>query len=449
MNWEKLLCPLRPGESKRNVSLGESRRIFEQDYDRVIFSYPFRCLQDKTQVFPLPKTDFVHTRLTHSLEVSSVGRSLGKRTGLETLDRHPELKKAGFSEFDFGAIVAAAALAHDIGNPPFGHSGEDAISNYFLEDEFGEKIQSHLTPVQWEDLTHYEGNAQGFRLLTRENYQGLKITFATLAAFSKYPRESLFPEKNPDRRSQKKYGFFQSEKEKFRKVAHQTGLIRFGKKYAAWARHPLAFLVEAADDICYSIIDLEDGCNLGLVSIKDTQELLSPILGKKFNYKKFQRINEKREKASLLRAMAISSLIEEVSAAFLDVEKEILEGRFDQALTSVIPAQPELKQIIRISVEKIYHSLPVLEKEAAGFEVLSGLIDAYVKASFDYFITGGKPNRKNTSIIHLFPEDLKSTMKESTLYPIIMGCLDHITLMTDSTALDTYRKIKGIALPGI
>ncbi len=449
MNWEKLLCPIRLGEPVKKVSLGESRRIFEQDYDRIIFSYPFRCLQDKTQVFPLPKTDFVHTRLTHSLEVSSVGRSLGKRTGIEILDRHPELKQTGFSEFDFGAIVAAAALAHDIGNPPFGHSGEDAISNYFMEDEFGEKIRPHMTPAQWEDLTHYEGNAQGFRLLTRDNYQGLKITFATLAAFSKYPRQSLFPEKDPGRRSQKKYGFFQAEKEKFSKVASETGLILFGKKNTAWSRHPLTFLVEAADDICYSIIDLEDGCNLGLVSIENTQELLSPILGKKFDYAKFKSIHEKREKASVLRALAISSLIEEVSDVFLDAEKEILEGTFDQALTTVIPSHPDLKQIIQISIEKIYHSLPVLEKEAAGFEVLSGLINAYVKASFDYFLTEGKPNRKNTSIIHLFPEDLKTILNESTLYPIIMGCLDHITLMTDSTALDTYRKIKGIALPGI
>lgn len=449
MNWEKLLCPLRLGEPEKSVSLGESRSIFEQDYDRIIFSYPFRCLQDKTQVFPLPKTDFVHTRLTHSLEVSSVGRSLGKRTGLEIINRHPQLKISGYSEFDFGAIVAAAALAHDIGNPPFGHSGEDAISNYFLEDEFSENIHSHLSPAEWEDLTHYEGNAQGFRLLTRENYQGLKITFATLAAFSKYPRESLLPQKDPHRRSQKKYGFFQSEKEKFRKVANQTGLIPFEKKKACWSRHPLAFLVEAADDICYSIIDLEDGCNLNLVSIEKTQELLSPILGKKFNHAKFKRIGEKREKASVLRAMAIFSLIEEVSAAFLDAEDDIMHGRFDQALTSVIPSNPELKQIIRISIERIYHSLPVLEKEAAGFEVLSGLINAYVKAAFNYFNSKGNPSRKNTSIIHLFPEDLKVVLKESSLYPVILGCLDHITLMTDSTALDTYRKIKGIALPGI
>ncbi|MBS0000767.1 MAG: dNTP triphosphohydrolase [Cyclobacteriaceae bacterium] len=448
MNWEKLLCPVRPGEPVKNKLRIDSRSIFEQDYDRIIFSYPFRCLQDKTQVFPLPKTDFVHTRLTHSLEVSSVGRSLGKRTGAEIVERHPQLRTSGYSGFDFGAIVAAAALAHDIGNPPFGHSGEDAISDYFLTDEFGEKIRTFLNPPEWEDITHFEGNAQGFRLLTRENYQGLKITFATLAAFSKYPRESFFPEKDPGRRSQKKYGFFQSEKDKFIQVAEQTGLISLGKQHAGWVRHPLTFLVEAADDICYSIIDLEDGCNLGLVSIDQTQELLAPILGKKFNRNKFERIGAKREKASVLRALAISKLIEEVSSAFLDVEKEMLEGRFDRALTSVIPSDQALKRIIRISIDHIYQSLPVLEKEAAGFEVLSGLINAYVKAAHDHFITCGNPNRKYSSLIRLFPEDMKNALEANSLYTIIMACLDHITLMTDSTALDTYRMIKGIALPG-
>jgi dGTPase len=446
MIWEKLLCPLRPGESAEKGLTHGSRSLFEQDYDRIIFSYPFRCLQDKTQVFPLPKTDFVHTRLTHSLEVSSVGRSLGKNAGEEIVNRHPELLKEGYSGFDFGAIVAAAALAHDIGNPPFGHSGEDAISDFFLSGEAVEKIRPCLSPAEWEDITHYEGNAQGFRLLTRENYQGLRITYATLAAFSKYPRESLFPERDPVRRSQKKYGFFQSEKEKFRDVAEKTGLIRLGKIHAGWVRHPLTFLVEAADDICYSIIDLEDGCNLGLVSIDQTRELLAPILGKKFNQVKFERIRDKREKASVLRAMAISSLITEVTDAFLDCEQDIIDGRFDQALTSVIPSHQALNRIIGISVDLIYHSIPVLEKEAAGFEVLSGLINAWVMAAYDHFNTGGKPNRKHSSLIRLFPADLQAVLDDKSLYTIIMSCLDHITLMTDSTALDSYRKIRGMSI---
>jgi dGTPase len=254
MEWEKLVSPSRLGEEEaKSLQELKSRSIFEQDYDRIIFSYPFRCLQDKTQVFPLPKTDFVHTRLTHSLEVSSVGRSLGKKVGKIIIDQNPSLANKGLNQFEMGAIVASAALAHDIGNPPFGHSGEDAISEYFLEDDFGKSLKSHMNDKEWADLTHFEGNAQGFRLLINNKFQGLKVTFATLAAFSKYPRESLIQTSDPERKSQKKYGFFQSEKEFFKETARQTGLQPLSEKNLVWCRHPLAFLVEAADDICYSI----------------------------------------------------------------------------------------------------------------------------------------------------------------------------------------------------
>ena len=218
MQWENLVNPSRYGEEKSDISHDQqSRSIFEQDFDRIIFSYPFRCLQDKTQVFPLPKTDFVHTRLTHSLEVSSVGRSLGKKVGKVIIDRNKKLINKGINQFEIGAIVASAALAHDIGNPPFGHSGEDAISEYFLENEFGRSMKTHLKGKEWADLIKFEGNAQGFRLLTNNKFQGLKVTFATLAAFSKYPHESQLEQIDPKRKSQKKYGFFQSEKEIFLK----------------------------------------------------------------------------------------------------------------------------------------------------------------------------------------------------------------------------------------
>lgn len=451
MQWEQLINASRFGEDIAEVRQPrDGRSIFEQDYDRIIFSYPFRCLQDKTQVFPLPKTDFVHTRLTHSLEVSSVGRSLGKQVGQVIIDRHVELSRKGITQFEMGAIVAAAALAHDIGNPPFGHSGEDAISEYFLEDEFGKQLKSHLKDKEWTDLTKFEGNAQGFRLLINDKFQGLKVTFATLAAFSKYPRESHLKHPDPDRKSQKKYGFFQSEKAYFRETAEQTGLVVLSGDELAWCRHPLAFLVEAADDICYSIIDLEDGCNLNLVSVDEVTNLLSPILGPKFDYKKFKKIQLKREKVSLLRAMAIAEMVEQAVQAFLDNEKHILTGKFDRALTAIIPAKQYLKDIIRVSIEKIYHSTPVLEKETAGFEVLSGLINAYLRAAFDFFQRKGKAGKKNTTIINLFPEELKTALaaNHDSFYPIILACLDHITQMTDSYALEMYRKIKGISLPG-
>src|SRR5688572_13248689 len=266
MNWQQLLSSQRTGLTQQ-FSSEPSRSAFEQDYDRIIFSHPFRKLQDKTQVHPLPEHDFVHTRLTHSLEVSSVGRSLGKRVGEVILQRHPELAKE-FSLFDFGAIVAAASLAHDLGNPPFGHAGEDAISDFFTHHPAASPLKSTVTEAEWIDLTKFEGNAQGFRILNKNQY-GLKLTFATLGAFTKYPCPAYFPERDKSKRSQKKFGFFQTEKEIFSEVAQTLQLVQGGN--SNWNRHPLAFLVEAADDICYSIIDLEDGCSLGLVSYEEAK----------------------------------------------------------------------------------------------------------------------------------------------------------------------------------
>src|SRR5688500_14709290 len=281
MIWKTLLSAKRKGQ-KIGSNAESSRSAFEQDYDRIIFSHPFRRLQDKTQVHPLPEHDFVHTRLTHSLEVSSVGRSLGKRAGEVILQRHPSLT-GDFSLFDFGAIVAAAALAHDLGNPPFGHAGEDGISDFFLHHSGGQSFKELVTKEEWYDLTRFEGNAQGFRILDKEQY-GLKLTYASLGAFTKYPCPAFFPERDKKKKSQKKFGFFQSEKDAFKEVACDLELIQ--RNGDSWCRHPLAFLVEAADDICYSIIDLEDGCRLGLVSFEDTVELLSGILKDKLDKKK-------------------------------------------------------------------------------------------------------------------------------------------------------------------
>src|SRR5690606_10385207 len=235
MNWNHLLSALRQGQ-KASVTTASSRSAFEQDFDRIIFSHPFRRLQDKTQVHPLPEHDFVHTRLTHSLEVSSVGRSLGKKAGEIILERHPELR-SNFTLFDFGAVTAAAALAHDLGNPPFGHAGEDSISDFFKHHPLGKRWQSEVTAAQWEDLIRFEGNAQGFRILNKDQY-GLRLTYATLGAFTKYPCPALVDERQPGRKSQKKFGFFQSERESFIEVADALGLIRMADNI--WCRHPLA-----------------------------------------------------------------------------------------------------------------------------------------------------------------------------------------------------------------
>lgn len=418
----------------------ESRSAFEQDYDRIIFSDPFRRLQDKTQVHPLPEEDFVHTRLTHSLEVSSVGRSLAKRVGEVILQRHAELTHA-FSLFDFGAIVAAASLAHDLGNPPFGHAGEDAISDFFKDHPYGQTFRDLVAPAEWEDLTRFEGNAQGFRILNKDEY-GLKLTYATLGAFTKYPCPAYFPARDKKRRSQKKFGFFQSELETFRDVAGALELEPASAQ--AWRRHPLAFIVEAADDICYSIIDLEDGCRLGLVSWNDTVQLLSGILGDKLDQDKLKRIPSLNERLGILRAMAIGVLIDASTEVFLDHEKKILEGTFDEALTSLCACARALDEITKVSVEKIYRAHTVVEIEATGHRVLPGLLEEFCRAGEN--LVTGKSSRKYDNLTLLLPEEIRSAIsgQPGNHYAMLRRVIDFVSGLTDRHALRLYRRISGV-----
>lgn len=448
MNWEQLLSNRRAGEQKSQ--LPGQRSKFEQDYDRIIFSHPFRMLQDKTQVFPLPKHDFVHTRLTHSLEVASVGRSLGKLVGEIILNKHTEVARQGFTSSDFGAIVSAASLMHDLGNPPFGHAGENAISEFFKKPQIAQAIVSQVTDKEWADLTNFEGNAQGYRLVNKQNYQGLKLTFATLGAFSKYPRASKIKLRDINRKSQKKYGFLQSNEAMFKEMALEMGLIKLGSKNdAAWCRHPLTFLVEAADDICYSIIDLEDGTNLGLVPLEETKSLLSEIIGEAFQEEKFNNITSKKEQVSVLRAMAISQLVHQCVEKFLELEESLLDGTFDKALTDLISAAKVLESIQSISFEKIYKSRPVIEREIAGFEVLNGLLETFVPSIINLKSTQ-KLSWHNSSLLRLIPQDFLDELERSeTLYESMLVLLDYISGMTDSHALSMYRNIKGITLPGV
>lgn len=441
MNWENLLSNQRLGEKIKNHDPGRS--AFEQDFDRIVFSYPFRRLQDKTQVHPLPEYDFVHTRLTHSLEVSSVGRSLGKRVGETIIQRHSALAKNYFSH-DFGAIVAAASLAHDIGNPPFGHSGEDAISEFFKSGGGGQ-YKALVTELEWKDLTTFEGNAQGFRILNNARYQGIKLTYATLAAFSKYPRQSIIDHHDKNRRSQKKYGFFQSEKETFTEIANQTGLHKLGD--FTWSRHPLALLVEAADDICYHLIDLEDGCRLGLVSYEETVALFASILKERFNEEKLNKIDTINERIGVLRALAVGQLIEECCAMFLDNEEAIMDSSFDISLTDQIPSASVLSDVIGISIEKIYRSRNVMETEAAGFEVLPGLLDVFTEAVMPTSKT--HTSKKSQSIKRLFSPEILLDIEshEEDAYKKLLSCVDFVSGLTDRHAISMFRKIKGISLP--
>jgi dGTPase len=440
MNWQQLLSSQRPSQKRNFHEL--SRSAFEQDYDRIIFSHPFRRLQDKTQVHPLPEDDFVHTRLTHSLEVSSVGRSLGKKVGEIILNKNPDLSKHT-SLFDFGAIVAAGSLAHDLGNPPFGHSGEDAISDFFIHHPFGKSLQAKVTEAQWADLINFEGNAQGFRILNKKEY-GFKLTHATLGAFTKYPCPALFNGRDKSKKSQKKYGFFATEATLFKEVADQIGLVN--KDKFVWSRHPLAFLVEAADDICYSIIDLEDGCRLGLLTFDEVIELFSPILKDKLDKKKLSYKSGLNEKLGILRAMVIGDLIEATTKVFIENEENILNGTFDEALTDQCEHKGALKTINKVSVEKIYRARHVVEIEAAGFEILPGLLEEFGKAS-DALL---KKNleKKYINLSKLFPIETTQAIlaKPDNIYLQFREVVDFISGLTDKHALSLYRKIKGFEI---
>lgn len=451
MDWLQLLSYSTPGQKKEQlIDKDNIRSAFERDYDRIIFSHPFRRLQDKTQVFPMPEHDFVHSRLTHSLEVSSVGRSLGKKAGKRIIQLYPELQKNNFTQFDIGAIVAAACLTHDLGNPPFGHAGEDAISDFFLNNPVGQFFKNKVSEKEWADLTDFEGNAQGFRLLNKGNFQGLKITCATLAAFTKYPRESKISSVDDSRKSQKKYGFFQHEREAFQALAEETGLKKLSSNAdLVWCRHPLSFLVEAADDICYNIIDLEDGCRLGLVTYEETIALLSQLLGERFKAEKLEKLRSADEKIGLLRAMAINILIDQCADVFIHHEKEILNGSFDKALSDLVDSKQVLDQIKGLSIEKIYRSRPVLETEAAGFEVLEGLLESFVSASYAKVYDPANFSKKHQSVLRLLPDEFKpvNSDQKDNPYKLLMNVIDYIASMTDTFAISLYRKIKGISLP--
>ena len=447
MKWEKLLARGRFGDTPGFIPTQIVRSEFEVDYDRIIFSAPFRNLQDKTQVFPLPEQAFVHTRLTHSLEVSSVGRSLGKAAGEFLLEKYPNLQKSGISAYEVGAIVAAAALTHDIGNPPFGHAGEEAISDFFKFHPAGKCWESHVRSEQWADLCNFEGNAQGFRMLVSKSY-GLKLTYATLAAFTKYPRPSFIPHRDIARRSQKKYGFFINQLADFEQMGSFLGMEKSSPE--CWLRHPLAFLVEAADDICYSIIDLEDGCTLGLVSFEETVKLLAPILKDKFDPKKLKEPRTNTQNLGALRAIAIGELIKETVEVFAQYEESMCKGNFDKALTDIIPSAKALQEITSVSVQKIYRSKVVLEKEAAGFQVLEGLLSVFSQALYHQFYNPERFSGQDKSILRLLPEDfpLKGWGAEVNPYPLLRSLVDFISGMTDKYALNLYRRVKGISFPG-
>ncbi len=449
MNWEQLLSLKRFGDTKKRIrnQQDETRIGFEVDYDRVIFSDSFRSLQDKTQVVPLSKTDFVHTRLTHSLEVSVVGRSLGRIIGKQLLEKHSELSQLGYQANDFGAIVASACLAHDIGNPPFGHSGEKAIGEYFKTGK-GLHYKDDLSDKEWQDLIDFEGNANGFKILTesREGVQGgLRLSYATLGAFMKYPKESL-PKKPTPQIADKKFGFFQSEKVTFEDVATDLGLTSRDSKNSSFSRHPLAFLVEAADDICYTIIDFEDGINLGLIEEEFALEYLINLVRGTINTEKYYQLKTKQDRLSYLRALAIGNLISEAAKVFIENETAILKGDYHISLLDKCKYEAQINDIIKISIAKIYRSKEVVEKEISGYKILADLLDVFINAINNTH--EGKASNYDKLLMNLLPEKYQSRYLtgQDNLYQRILSACSFIASMSDGAAILLHKKIKGVEI---
>src|SRR5574344_2652387 len=443
MEWEKLISNKRLGLEEIHDLRKDDRSEFQRDYDRLIFSAPFRRLQNKTQVFPLPGSIFVHNRLTHSLEVASVGMSLGSDASQQIISRHPELRSTHISEI--GSIVSAACLAHDLGNPPFGHSGERAIQTFFSEGN-GSFLKTKLDKMFWDDITHFEGNANAFRILTHRfkgrRAGGFAMTYTTLASIVKYPFASSLAGNHG------KFGFFQSEIKDYKKIADELGIIcksPMGEPLK-YARHPLVYLVEAADDICYEIMDIEDSHKLKILSFQETFDLLIGFFDENTKTSIQKRMEEDgvtddNEKVVYLRACVIGKLENECVKTFIEHEEEILNGTFNGSLIdNITPIQREAYKVCeKVSYKKIYHSKPVLDIELSGYKIMETLMDVFIGAAIN-------PNRFYSQQL-IRRVSSQYDIHSDNLETRIMAVIDYISGMTDIYALDIYQKINGMSLP--
>lgn len=443
MEWKQLISNKRFGQEHKHAERHDDRSEFKRDYDRLIFSSAFRRLQNKTQVFPLPGSIFVHNRLTHSLEVASVGMSIGNDISRRVIQKRSELKDTLVEEI--GTIVSAACLAHDLGNPPFGHSGEKAIQTFFSEGP-GQKIKSMVSSEFWDDITHFEGNANAFRILTHRfkgrRQGGFVMTYSMLASIVKYPFASCLAGNHG------KFGFFASEAESYRKIADELGI--FCKSAPGeplkYARHPLVYMVEAADDICYEIMDIEDSHKLKILSFAETEHLLLSFFDEDIQQKIRQRIideelTDENEKVVYMRASVIGKLENECVAAFLAHEEEILAGTFKGSLIDHISERQKkaYKECEKISYSKIYQSKPVLDIELSGYQIMATLMEVFVEAAVN-------PSRFYSKQL-LRRVSSQYDIENENLEERIMAVIDYISGMTDIYALDIYQKINGISLP--
>jgi len=437
MDWTKLLSTKRTGYGKTEY---DDRTQFQRDYDRLIFSSPFRRMQDKTQVFPLPGSIFVHNRLTHSLEVASAGRSLGNNASRFLIEKK---KTRTHLVEELGSVTAAACLAHDMGNPPFGHSGEKAISMFF-ETGTGKQYENIVdNQGVWNDFKNFEGNANAFRLLTHQfagrRSGGFALTYTTVASIIKYPYSS-------DVKGMKKYGFFLTEKEMFHEIANKLGISEKSGLPEVFNRHPLVFLVEAADDICYQIMDIEDAHKLGILSTEETLNLFLNFFSKKEQKVRLDRIKKEQltdvnEMISYLRSKIIGLLIDLCSKIFQKNHDAILEGEFNQPLISMLEGAPNsaMEKCIETGLTRIYRHQSVVEIEITGFKIINSLLSEFIRAVLnpkDYY---------SELLLPFIPEQYK-VPKDAPPYQQIQTVIDFVSGMTDIYALDLFRKINGISL---
>lgn len=454
MQWEDCFSSKRTGDTISNAT---QRTSFQRDYDRIIFSSSFRRLQNKTQVFPLPGTSFVHNRLTHSLEVASVGRSFGSIIGEKLAKQISTSNETAqtFYQFDLSNVIASACLAHDIGNPAFGHSGEKAISNYFIENGStlieGTALKDYFSDAEWLDLTTFEGNANAIRILTQQfqgkSKGGMQLTYTTLASLIKYPCEANAIDKS--KKHLKKFGFFQSEKDIFLDIAGEMQMIKDQDSNISFKRHPFVYLVEAADDICYRIMDMEDAYRLGIIQksliseafLQIIKSLSSDVTSIDKVFKTYKSIGDHNESISYLRAKTISTLVGSCTEEFMTHEEEIRAGLYNNTLIDAVEDKcVALKEIIDVSVKNIYQHHSVVEIEIAGYHVMSHLLGLFVPSTLRKNKLG-----KDKMALSLIPDQFKNDPKQSP-YQEVMRIVDLISGMTDLFATELYRKTTGIEI---
>lgn len=440
MQWDKLICDKRLGLEHYHESKGGIRSDFQRDYDRLIFSSPFRRLQNKTQVFPLPGSIFVHNRLTHSLEVSCVGKSLAREVATRLRDRYAHETWAD-KLLDMGEIVAAACLAHDLGNPPFGHSGEKTIATFFSEGK-GQFLEALLTPEQWNDLIHFEGNANSFRWLVHQfkgrRRGGFAMTYSMLMSIVKYPFSSS------KANAKGKFGYFTSEKDVFTRVADELGMIRIEDD--RYCRHPLVYLVEAADDICYQVMDIEDAHKLKIVA---SQEVIDLFLGffdaerRAHALEVMQSVDDPNEKIGYLRSSIVGLLVDECARVFVDNEDAILRGEFVGCLIDHVGqgVKESYDRCAKLAANRIYRASDVVDVDLAGNQIITMLMEKLVDAVMHPEL--------NYSQLLLSQVPQQYEVEAPTLFEKIQAVIDHISGMTDVYALDLYRKLNGMSLPAV